>query len=179
MIPGLALTTLLGGVIVWGRVRPVDVPQVATWDGPVTVCASAEVDPETFREAVRLWQELGHDLSISTKICDIEVLVDARLDDRTSIRNKRLVRARTAIEHAGGRIEHAEVRLLPDAGLLAMCHELGHALGYMHPRVAPTGHLLHPHEPSLKDWRGLQGHDDGEDRPARAAGRSGAAKDLP
>lgn len=183
MIPGLAVATLIGGIVVWGRVRDVEVRQVATWDRPVTVCASSGVDPDALREAVRRWRDQGHDLSISTRICDIQVMVDASLDDRTSIRNRRLVRARTAVEHERGRIEHAEIRVLPDAGLLALCHELGHALGYMHPRAAPTGHLLHPHDPSLNDWRGLGGQDlivadpdAREPRAARTGGRAGSAR---
>ena len=157
MIPGLALTTLIGGFIVWGRIRDVEVPRIATWDGPVTVCGSPGVDPELLREAVDRWRDMGHDIDVSTNVCDVQVSIDESLDERTSFRTKKHVRARTAIEHVGGRIVHADVRLLPEAGLLALCHELGHALGYMHPRAAPTGHLLHPHDPSLDDWRGLEG----------------------
>jgi hypothetical protein len=154
---GGAVSAVVLAVVGWGQLRDVDVPRPLGWDHtPLTVCAGAGVDTAALGEAIGAWRDHGHPVvPSSAPACDVEVLVDEQLDARDSVDDDRFVHGRASIRHTGGLIESAELRVVDGADVLVLEHELGHALGYAHPIGAPTGHLLHPSRPGLRDWRGL------------------------
>lgn len=142
---GLALAAAVLGSVVWGRVRAVEVPRVATWAGPVEVCATPDIDPSALRRAIRTWRDLGHNVRLGDR-CDVSVRVDYLLEAHGICRSTATTEGQMVRSDCAVRVGH-------DA--LVLAHELGHALGYKHPRAAPTGHLLHPSSPGW-DARGLE-----------------------
>jgi hypothetical protein len=165
---GLAVSVGVGVVIAWGRVRSVTVPQPAHWTAPPAVCVSGDVDHAALRDALDAWRSHGHRILRS---CDgrpgITVAVDPALDDAgpsggdpgehtaTDEMGRPSRWGTTHVVALGDVMVSAEIRLHPHAGALTLAHELGHALGYLHPVAAPTGHLMHPSSPGW-DWRGLE-----------------------
>lgn len=151
---GLSLTAAVLSVAAWGRFRSVEVPRPATWPGPVQICVRAGVDVAEVDQAVGWWRSRGH--AVSRGCPGVEIWGDPAVDTRSSVDDPEVVHGHTRVQAAGDRIVFAEIRVVPDADALVVAHELGHALGYRHPRFAPTGHLMHPSRPGW-DGRGLEG----------------------
>jgi hypothetical protein len=66
----------------------------------------------------------------------------------------------TEVRCAGGVWGGSSIRLHPRAGATGIAHGLLHGLGWVprHPEVSlPTGHVLDRDDPSLHDWRGVDG----------------------
>lgn len=103
---------------------------------------------------------MGHDIDLSSSLQVATVIVagDPTIDGRDSA--EQATPTRHGVTHAWttsfGLTTRADVRVLPYASALVIAHELGHVLGYEHPRAAPSGHLLHPTRPGW-DGRGLEG----------------------
>lgn len=152
----VAVVVAVVGSIVWSRVRSVVVPRPARWIETPLICPGPDVSPSDLDEAVAWWRQLGHDLEVD---CDgpwnVSIDLDPTLDTRDSIDEGELVHGRAHVLGEGGEIDAAEILLRPGVGALAIAHELGHALGYLHPAFAPSGHLMHPSRPGW-DGRGLQ-----------------------
>jgi hypothetical protein len=63
----------------------------------------------------------------------------------------------TDLRHTEGRVTRAAVYLYDPTDVEVLAHELGHALGYLHARWAPAGHLMAPdHSRIGRDMRGLE-----------------------
>ncbi len=150
---GIGITGVIAAVVGWGRLREVEVPRPLGWDhAPVIVCG----DNPLLAEAVAAWRQRGHPLRAGTADCDVVVTYDSTLDERDSVEDGAFVHGRASLIHTPeGIIQHVGLALLPTAGLAAHAHELGHALGYQHPRAVPSGHVMDPSGPGTKDWRGL------------------------
>jgi hypothetical protein len=151
---GLALSALVAGIIGWGRVRSVEVPRPVRWEQVPVLCAEPGVSGPDLLEAVRWWQAQGHALRVSCDAPTVRVRLDITIDTRDSVEDLGTTHGLTLLRAEGARAVSAEVRVLPGGDALVYAHELGHALGYQHPRGAPTGHMLHPSRPGW-DGRGL------------------------
>lgn len=178
-IAGLVATLAAGAAVVWGRVRSVDVPRHGQWSGVALVCAADGVHRRDVVAAVADAADHGHTVRLLPAGSDctprdglVVVRVDPALDVGTGLGDgwggdaivledtddTGTVWGRTHVQQlAGGRILRADVRLHPSQSALSTTHELLHALGWGHPDLAPTGHVLHPTAPSLDDWRGVRG----------------------
>jgi hypothetical protein len=155
---GLALSALVAGFIGWGRVRAVEVPRVGRWEAVPIVCARPEVDETALREAVRWWEAQGHELRLSCTRWTVWVGVDPTIDTRDSVEDLGTTHGWTAVAVQDGIARSAEVRVLPGSDALVYAHELGHVLGFVHPKAAPSGHMMHPFRPGW-DSRGLAAGD--------------------
>lgn len=152
---GVAAAAAVLAAAVWGRARTVEVSRPLRWPaGEVIVCGDGHT-----REAVRLWREHGHPVRHggAGDRCDVVIDVDPTLDDRDSVEDGAYVHGRAQVLHEGGVIRAVAVRVVPGAELVVVVHEVGHSLGFAHPVAAPTGHVMHPSQPGLRDWRGLEG----------------------
>jgi hypothetical protein len=152
---GLVLSLLFGGVIAWGRVKPVKVPRVGSWEDVPVVCAGRGVDPAALDQAAVWWDSQGHELELSCERWTVSIDIDATLDTRASVDDVALTHGVTVLHTDQAVVVAAEIRVLPGADALVIAHELGHALGLLHPRFAPSGHILHPSRPGW-DGRGVQ-----------------------
>lgn len=151
----VAVTLAAVGAVVWGRVRTVDVPQVAVWADVPAVCAGPGVPLAALDTALEWWAERGHHATRSCDAWTVSIDVDPTIDQRASVEDVTLTHGLTVLHAEGGVAVAAEIRVLPHASALVLAHELGHALGYQHPPAAPTGHLMHALRPGW-DGRGLQ-----------------------
>jgi hypothetical protein len=152
---GLALSALVAGFIGWGRFRPVEVPHHARWEAVPLLCPQPGVDGPALLQAVRWWREQGHALELSCDRWTVWIGVDPTIDTRDSVEDLGTRHGWTAVAVMDGIARSAEVRVLPGSDALVYAHELGHVLGFAHPRAAPTGHILHPRRPGW-DGRGVQ-----------------------
>ena len=175
---GIVATALAAGAVVWGRVRSVEVPRVGEWEAVPLVCAVG-VDRVALGRALDAVRDHGHRARLlpPSDPCApgdgvISIAIDQSLDDATIASSAPVgIEAHdgelsplspqtwgvTACSREGRRIVRCHVRLHPQAGELAIAHELLHAHGWEHPPLAPTGHVLHPSSPGLRDWRGVDG----------------------
>lgn len=149
LVVGLLAAGIAGGAAGWGRLRPVEVPRAGVWLARPVVWADPEIEGRELARAVGWWAAHGEilDHTADRRIATVILRIDPLLERRTV--------ARTRVWQADGVIVDADVRLRPGADALTIAHELGHALGYQHPRAAPSGHLLHPWSPGW-DARGLE-----------------------
>jgi hypothetical protein len=169
-IAGLVATLVAGAGVIYGRVRAVEVPHPASWPGTALVCAGPGVDRVALVDALELLEE--HHLALRllpvaepciTRDGVVAVVVDPALDTEAGLgggidRDAEVPRITWGVTHVvaeGERIRSATVRLHPRQDVLGDTHELLHALGWEHPRNPPTGHVMHPSSPGLRDWRGL------------------------
>lgn len=151
---GLALSAVIGGIVAWGRVRAVHVPTVGTWADVPVVCPGQGVPDDALRQAVAWWDQRGRPIEVGCSDWSVSLDVDPTLDERASVDDVSLTHGMTALHADGQTIVAAEIRILPGSDALVIAHELGHAFGLLHPRAAPTGHILHPHRPGW-DGRGV------------------------
>jgi hypothetical protein len=167
-LAGLVTALAAGAAVVYGRVRSVDVPQPAHWPGVALVCAGDGVDRVALVEAIDALEEHEQKVRLLARGEDctprdgiVAVRVDPSLDTEAGMGGfdgdePRIVWGLTHVVAEGERIRSATVRLHPRQDATGDAHELLHALGFEHPRLAPTGHILHPSNPSLRDWRGVE-----------------------
>jgi len=129
---------------------PVDVPVFSQWKDPVAVYLDphAPVTEDQAGEAVKVWQGLGHPVSL--RLTSPEgglpptfpaIVVHLGTEDPE-------LAADTKTTHQGNpsRILYAHVYIKPFLGddtVLVLTHEIGHALGYNHVNV--PGHVMHHH----------------------------------
>lgn len=148
---GLAVSAAIAGVVAWGRVRSVTVPRPARWASAPRIWRGSGVDRARLEEAIRWWRARGHDLWIGGPSEPSAILVVAQPQPEGRAGN-----TRCWATPDGSTLVRAEVEVRPEADALTIAHELGHALGYLHPVAAPSGHLMHPSRPGW-DGRGLEG----------------------
>jgi hypothetical protein len=160
---GVATSVAVLGAVLFGRVRGVDVPRVAEPAYPVTVCVDESVPMGVAAEAVSLWVAVGHHIDIARPCTEGRVTVSVdrvRVDlmappDATMEGGS--AHGVTDLRHTDGRITRAAVYLHDPTDVEVLAHELGHALGYLHARWAPAGHLMAPdHSRIGRDMRGLE-----------------------
>lgn len=151
---GSLLAVVVLGVVAWGRVRPVEVPRLARWEGTMTVCPGRGVSVLELERAVTWWRFRGWDAVVSCDAWNVSVEVDPTLDTRASVEDVGTTHGVTRVHAQDGVVVLAEIRVLPGADALVLAHELSHALGFGHAKLAPTGHITHPHAPGW-DGRGL------------------------
>jgi hypothetical protein len=150
---GLLVTAAFGTVIGWGCVKRVEVPRAGVWEDTPVLCAR-DVPTPVVIQAVDWWRVRGHDLTLSCHSWTISLDADPTVDTRASYDDVAVTHGVTVAHVDEGVVVAAEIRVLPGASSLVVAHELGHALGYLHPQVCPTGHMMHPHNPGWDD-RGL------------------------
>jgi hypothetical protein len=170
-LAGLVTALAAGAAVLYGRVRSVEVPQPAHWPGVALVCAGEGVDRVALVEAIDQLEEHGQKARLLARGEDctprdgiVAVRVDPSLDTEAGMGGgieadgdePRIVWGLTHVVAEGERIRSATVRLHPRQDATGDAHELLHALGWEHPKFAPTGHVLHPSNPSLRDWRGVE-----------------------
>jgi hypothetical protein len=81
--------------------------------------------------------------------------VDPTLDTRDSVDDLGTTHGWTAVAVQDSVALSAEMRVLPGSDAIVYGHELGHVLGFAHPKACPSGHILHPRRPGW-DGRGVQ-----------------------
>lgn len=150
---GLALTAAFAGIIGWGRVREVEVPTVGVWETIPTICVHT-VPAADVAEAVNWWRRQGRPMVVSCRDWTVSLTEDPTVDLRDSVDDTDERHGVTVVRTSRDVIVGADIRVMPGAGALLVAHELGHALGFLHPVAAPTGHIMHPHHPGW-DGRGV------------------------
>ena len=148
-VAGVIVSSGIAALVVWARLRRVVVPRVAE---PLQGTIYVGVEPGcgiplgTVHEAVAVWKQLGHQL---TDPAVGEGMITIRAWEPG-------LAAKQGRPGADGMHIEGDIYVSRPSVLL-LAHELGHALGYSHPRNAPTGHLMH-HLPSRRgfDTRGLE-----------------------
>lgn len=138
------------GAVVYGRVRRVVVPQVGEWRSTPTVYCDRRLR-DSVREAIAWWGERGHPLMLLDHEAGARVTI--RLDPELADRGD------TKCWTDGDNVVSAQCVVRSEDDIVAVAHEIGHALGYLHPIAAPSGHLMHPSRPGM-GWgsdRGLRG----------------------
>lgn len=90
----------------------------------------------------------------------VDVIWDPNLNSRSTSSNPEsvlheLAEVRWSEGPFKGCVTSAVVSVLYSEGKIAITHGLLHAAGFEHPDNAPSGTILHPTRPSLRDWRGV------------------------
>lgn len=141
------------------------VPRDGRWKKPPVVAIGPDVSMTAVRKATDWWAELGHRFGPITRSPahdSIVILVDpARLDALRPpvVRGAEVYgegHGLTRTHREGEFLVSAEILLQNGDDALVIAHELGHAIGFHHPRFCPTGHMMHPSAGSWDDHRGLE-----------------------
>jgi hypothetical protein len=173
---GLGLTALTFAFILYGKLAPCTVPHHDLAVDRLVVCdlAPAEVRPgaPVFEQAVEFWGRHGYtfdvDRSACTSLCttDIDdhlvvcipgaVAIDLMASQRSRA-NLVGICLHGQVLDRGELRDWATVEVSEGVDMLALTHELGHALGYEHvqgPQMVPgwngvrfappRGHVMHP-----------------------------------
>ena len=147
LLVGSAVSLVVLGAVGWGQTRPVRVPTVGRWTRTPVIIPGPGVGETNLDIARATWAGLGHrSVVLHTGPADISIVVDPALVDRGKT-------VCTVVN--GSTITRAEIRVKPGATALELAHELGHAFGYLHPYLCPSGHLMHPRHPGW-NARGLE-----------------------
>ncbi len=152
---GLSLSAVFLGIILFARVKEVNVKTFATWEEPPVLCISKEFNQTELHQALEWWADLGYTFERSCETHTGSLQIDPTIDQRDSYDDVSVTHGLTSLSVKDGKIYQAESKVLPGSDALVIAHELGHLLGFRHPNFCPTGHILHPHNPGW-DSRGLE-----------------------
>jgi hypothetical protein len=157
LVAGLAVCVCFGAWIVYGQLKETVEPKiVGHWTEPLRECPLDGVPRGYVDEAVFLWREAGYDVAVDCGPLQNAVMrVDPTVDLRDSVEDLGERHGVTkVVQTVDGEIESADTRLMPGPTREWIAHEMGHQLGFAHPDFCPSGHVMHPHRPGLKDFRG-------------------------
>ncbi len=168
---GSAVVTAFGGLIAWGQLRAIRVPQDHEWAHVAPICPDAGVDAATLGAAVALLLEHRLEVQAEPGPCDARAAIHVRVSptdverlwpSTEGLGEQGEMTGSTAAEAferrvSGALVLDATVYLRRGTDETALVHGLLHALGYDHPRLAPVGHVLSPRYDriGLEDWRGI------------------------
>ena len=130
---GLIVAALAGGAAVFGHLRAPNTPRASEYPaGPIRIWAEQTVNQGSFMVAVDAWRDIGWPILVTES--NPSVLFTTRPG---------LVlggKAMCGIAHIRG--DRVTVELVPGSDSLVIAHEMGHAFGFRHTRIAPTGSLM-------------------------------------
>ena len=156
LIGGLIAAAAAGAAVVFGRLRKVKVPRNGTWAKPPSVRYEPGVKPEDVKKALQWWRDLGHEFDVvDSVLADVPINdgeIRIRIDPAEVDRRKPPVVENAEVKSSGrgvtdteigpgGKIRHSTI-ILYENNALVLTSEIGHSLGFGHPKNAPTGHML-------------------------------------
>lgn len=144
MVLGILVSLGAATGVIWGRVKPVKVSARAVWADTARVCPRIDVDLGALDEAIWWWRQRGYDIELGCVGHNVTVSMNPELDVRMSVQSEGMYHGITYGLAQDGVMVWADIELRPGVGSLAMAHELGHALGLLHARNPPSGHIMHP-----------------------------------
>ena len=150
---------VVAGFLTWivvGQVKKTVRPMVlGHWGDALHVCPSEDFPGDVLEQAVDLWRGDGFDITIGCSVPFASIVIDPTVDIRDSVDDVGIQHGVTKVtQTADGEITAAETRMLPGPTVAWTAHELGHQLGFGHPNFCPSGHVMHPHNPGIHDFRG-------------------------
>lgn len=157
---GVAALAVIG--VIFGRVKDVDPPRVGFWSkSPVVCISSPEINRDEVVRAINWWRERCYDIQYAKYGTDcngagmIEVVLDPLIDQRTSIEDGEWNRELTRVSQDGDdQIIRAKIFVATPEEAIVYAHGIYHAIGYLHPKFPPSGHIGHPKNPGWDD-RGI------------------------
>ena len=165
------LAAFVGGIVVWGQVRTVRVPQPYEWAHVAPMCADPEVGETQFAHAVtvllanklQIRQEAGPcpgraAIHVRVSAAEVERLWPSSeaMGEFGQITGSAAAEAFDLTRH-GTVIGDCTVWLRSGTDTLALVHGTLHCLGYEHVPAAPAGHVMNRSYSriTLDDFRGL------------------------